>query len=234
LERVELDVALAGRGSRPPRTTPWPEQVEPEPEARHLRREHQAGSTPPNSARTTSRAVGLDRDRRTKRAREVESFGADVDGDHAIAERPRDLYAVVTEPTRGAYHRDRPTGQHVVLEQSLDRAIRGEAATRERRFVITNGVGQLHQARCEHREVLGERAHDSLALRAVPGLSGEAPPARAAPIATSCAAEPRMPVADLHGLLRAGADASTTPIASCRSDRRPHARPAAAPLCRSE
>ena len=57
-----------------------------------------------------------------------------------------------------------PPGQHVVLEQLLHRAVRGEPAARERRLVVADAVGQLHERRRVHAEVLGERAHDALGL----------------------------------------------------------------------
>ena len=82
-----------------------------------------------------------------ERLHEVEPLRADVDADDLVAERARDLDRVVPEPAGGADDRDRSTGEHVVVEQLLHRAVRGEAAARERRLVVAEAVGDLHQRR---------------------------------------------------------------------------------------
>ena len=147
----------------------------------------------------TGRIVGTHDVLRAERPYELEALLADVDADHAIAERLRDLDAVVTEPSRGADDRDGPAGRDAVPAQLADRAERGEPAARERRFLVAHRVGDLHQRGCPHAELFGERAHEHLRLRAEAGAAAEAVLARTAPVRAARAAEPEdHAVADGH------------------------------------
>ena len=145
-----------------------------------------------------SRAEGLD---------EGQPLRADVDADHLVSERGGDLHGVVTEAAGRADHGDPPAREDVVLEQLLDRAVRGEPAAGQRGLFVADAVGQLDQRLPVHAELLGEGAHDPLGLRAVARVAAQAVLAGAAPEAAAGAPEAEDdPVADRHVALGAGAE----------------------------
>ena len=153
------------------------------------------------------RAVGIDRELGAERAHEVEACLADVDPDDAISETGQQLHGVVTEAAGRADDGDRSSRQHAVLQHLLHRAVRGEAAAGERRLGVGDAVGQDHEARRVHDELLGERAHHVLRLRAEARLAAEAELARAAPEPTAAAAEADdHAIADLHEPVGAGTE----------------------------
>src|SRR6185369_9557537 len=83
-------------------------------------------------------------------------------------------------------------------------AVGGEATAGEGRLVVGELLRDDDERLRPHREVLGEGAHDRLALGAVPGLAAEAVLAGAAPVAAARATEPEDDaVADVHELVGA-------------------------------
>src|SRR6185295_3112072 len=117
----------------------------------------------------------------------------------AVSEAGQQLHRVVAEAAGRADDGDRSPRQHAVLQHLLHRAVRGEAATGERRLGVGDAVGQHHEARRVHDELLGERAHDVLRLRTEPRLAAEAELARAAPEPAAAATETDdHAIADLH------------------------------------
>jgi len=94
-----------------------------------------------------------------------------------------------------------------VRQHLLHRAIRGEAAARERRLGVGDAVGQDDEAGRVRDELLGERAHHVLGLRAQARLAAEAELARPAPEATAAPAKADdHTIADLHEPLGAGTE----------------------------
>ena len=117
------------------------------------------------------------------------------------------LHGVVAEAAGRADDGDRSSRQHAVLQHLLHRAVRGEAAAGERRLGVGDAVGQDDEARRVHGELLGERAHHVLRLRAEAGLAAEAELARAAPEPAAAPAEADdHTIADLHEPVGAGSE----------------------------
>ena len=78
-----------------------------------------------------------------------------------------------------------------MLQESLDRAVSREASASERRLLVTDTVGELHERLRPHAELLREGAHDPLGLGAVPGLTPKAVFTRAAPVTATRPAQPQ-------------------------------------------
>src|SRR5262249_26164811 len=151
------------------------------------------------------RLGGVERPMRAQLAHELDALGADVDTDHLVAERARDLDGVVTQPAGRADHRDRPTGKHVVPEQLLDRAVGSKSAAGERRLAVAELVGQLHQPASPYTELFCEGAEHPLGFFAMTRLAPQAVLAGTAPVAAARSAEPEdHAVADLCETLGAG------------------------------
>ena len=102
-------------------------------------------STPPKDWSALGRLVGAEHGVRAERLDERQPLFADVDADDLVAEGTGDLHRVVAEPTGRADHCDSPTGEDVVLEQLLDRAVGGEAAAGQGGLLVADIVGQLDQ-----------------------------------------------------------------------------------------
>ena len=162
-------------------------------------------STPPSVAgHDLDRLVRADRELGTELADERQAVLTDVDADHPVAERGRELDGVVAEAPGRADDRDGAARLHAVLAELLHRAVGGEPSAGERRLVVADVVGQLHQSGRVDRELLGEDAHHPLALSAVAGLAAQAVLAGAAPVAATGAAEAEdHPVPRGHEPLRA-------------------------------
>ena len=173
------------------------------------------------------RAEGLD---------EGQPLRPDVDADDLVAEGAGDLDGVVAQPAGGADHGDAPTGEDVVLEQLLDRAVRREAAAGQRGLLVAHAVGQLHQRLGVDAELLREGAHDALGLGAVPGVAAQAVLAGAAPVAAAGAPEPEDDaVADRDVAVGARAelgDDADALVAERHAARQPSQSPRT--MCRSE
>src|SRR5262249_34981215 len=167
-----------------------PEQVEPEPEPGHLRREDQAGVDAADpAAHGVEGLVRVDRHRRAERPDELEALRADVDPDDLVSERDRDLHGVVSEATGGADYGDGSARDDAVRKQLLHRAVRGEPAAGERRLAIAQAVWNLHQRGRPHRKVLGERPHEHPGVAAQSRAAGDALSARATPVPATGATE---------------------------------------------